>query len=122
MKLRDLLLSFAQGSRVGKRFRHRLTGHSAGKAELGIMAGITWFSAMARRLPTAPNHGGNRPGPQVTQAEEILQELGSLGIERGEIIRHNGFLSVRIYPLRSMTQKKKTRQLRLPCRAPSSAF
>jgi hypothetical protein len=32
--------------------------------------------------------------PQITQAEELLQELGSLGFQSCEIVRHRGLLSV----------------------------
>jgi hypothetical protein len=90
MKFGDLLLGFAQGGRVGKRFGHRLASHPAGKAELGIMTRIAGFGAMAGRLSTAPDNGSNRTGSEVAQAEEILQELGPLGFEGSEIVRHSG--------------------------------
>ena len=64
---------------------------------------------MAGRLSTAPDNGGNRPRPEVAQAEEIFQDLGAFGFEGSEIVRHREFLSVRIYPLRNMAQKKKIR-------------
>jgi len=49
---------------------------------------------VAGRLAAAPGHGGNGTRSKITQAEELLQELGSLGLQSCKIIRHRGLLSV----------------------------
>jgi hypothetical protein len=102
MKFGDLLLRFAKCGWIGKGLCHGLACHSSSQAELGIMARIIWFGAMAGKFTTAPDHGSNRTGPKITQAEELLQELGSIGLQGSESIRHSGFLSERIDTLRIM--------------------
>jgi hypothetical protein len=119
MKLGDLLLGLAQCRRVGEGLRDRLAGHSVGQAKLGIVSRVVGLGAMAGRLTTALAHGGNGAGAKVPQAEEFLQDLGAFGFQGSERFRHKGkFLSVRIYTLRIMPQKKKIRQMPLLRRAP----
>jgi hypothetical protein len=52
------------------------------------MARIMRFGAMARWLATAPGNGGDGTRPQVAQAQEMLQQLGTLGLQGSEIVRH----------------------------------
>ena len=80
VKLGDLLLRFAQGGGIGKAFRYRFAGHAAGEAELGIVPRVVVLGAVAGGLAAAPGHGGNGTRTEITQAEELLQELGSLGL------------------------------------------
>jgi hypothetical protein len=47
-----------------------------------------WQEGLPRRRVTAVME----PGSQITQAEELFHELGSLGFQSGEIIRHKGLL------------------------------
>ena len=107
MKLSDFLLRFAQGNGIGERFGNRLTRRPTGQPELRIVAGVARFGAMAGGLTAAPHNGGDRTGSQIAQPEELMQELGASGFENSEIVRHI-FLSVRLYTLRIMPQKKKT--------------
>jgi len=65
MKLGDFLLRFSKGSRVGERFGHGLSCLPAGESELGIMARVVRFGAMARWFPAASHNGGDRTGSQV---------------------------------------------------------
>src|SRR2546425_1880068 len=59
------------------------------------MTGIVWFCAMARRFAAASDCGSNRTGPKITQAEELLQELGSIGLQGSERVWQGvSFLSV----------------------------
>ena len=102
-------MRLAKGGRVGKRFGDGLAGCSPGEAELGIMARVVGLGAMAGRLSTTPHLGRDRPGPEVAQAQELIQELGAFVYQGCEVSRHES-LSVRIYPLRTMPQKKKNRQ------------
>jgi hypothetical protein len=88
MKLGDLLLRFAKSVRVGKGFGDGLTRHSAGEAELGIMAGVMGFGAVAGRFTAAANDSGNGAGAQIASAEEILKEFGPFGLQSVEGIRH----------------------------------
>jgi hypothetical protein len=97
MKLGDLLLGLAEGGWVGKGFRHRLSGHSASQAELGIMSGIVRLGAMAGRFAAASRPGGNATRPKITQAEELLQEIGSFGFQGGEVINHRGSFCAYLY-------------------------
>ena len=71
VKRRDFLLRLAPRRGIRKGFGHSLAGHSPREAELGIVAGIVRFGAMARRLATAPDSGGNRPGAQIAQARKL---------------------------------------------------
>jgi hypothetical protein len=104
MEFGDFLLGFAPGGRVWERFGHRLAGHSAGKTELGIMTRIAGFGAMAGRLSTAPDNGGNRPRPEVAQAEEIFQDLGAAS----RAVRSSGIVSsFRCVSIRSEIWHKK---------------
>src|SRR6266498_2026707 len=69
------------------------------------MTGIVWFCAMARRFAAASDCGSNRTGPKITQAEEFLQELGSIGLQGRERVWQGGsFLSE---PIRSELWHKK---------------
>jgi hypothetical protein len=88
MKLGDLLLGLAKRGWVGKGLRLRLAGYSSSQAELRIMARIVRLGAMAGRFATAAHDGGNRTGAKIAQAEELLQELGTIGLQGGESIRH----------------------------------
>jgi hypothetical protein len=73
VKLGDLPLGLAQGGGIGKGLRHRLAGHAASETELRVMSRIVAFGALAGPLAAA--------GSQITQAEELLQELGSFGLQ-----------------------------------------
>ena len=90
VKLGDFLLRLAQRGGIGKGFCHRPAGHAACEAKLRIMSRVVVFGAVAGRLAAASGHGGNGARSQITQAEELLQELGSLGLQGGEIVRHKG--------------------------------
>src|SRR5712664_3981157 len=90
VKLGHLLLRLAQRRGIGKALRYRLAGHTASEAKLRIMSRVVVFGAVAGRFAAAPGHGGNGTRSQITQAEELLQELGSLGLQSCEIVRHTG--------------------------------
>src|SRR5439155_1140541 len=94
MKLGDLLLRLAQRRGIGKALRYRLAGDAASEAKLRIMSRVVVFGAVAGRFAAAPGHGGNGTRSKITQVEELLQELGSLGFQSCEIVRHRGLLSV----------------------------
>jgi hypothetical protein len=58
------------------------------------MSGVVAFGAVAGRLAAAAHDRGKGAGAQITQAEELLQELGSFGLQSMDIFRHKGFLSL----------------------------
>jgi hypothetical protein len=58
------------------------------------MSRVVVFGAVAGRLAAAAGHGGNGTGSQITQAEKLLEELGSLSFQSCQIVRHGGLLSV----------------------------
>jgi hypothetical protein len=72
VKLSDFLLSLTERRRVGESFRHRAAGRSTRESELGIVARIARFGAMAGRLSAASDHGGNRARAQITQFEKFV--------------------------------------------------
>ncbi len=118
VKLGDFLLRLAQRGGIGKGFCHRPAGHAACEAKLRIMSRVVVFGAVAGRLAAASGHGGNGARSQITQAEELLQELGSLGLQSGEIVRHEGLLfcsasSLYVY-IRSESWHKKRKPARCP--------
>src|SRR5256884_7041233 len=88
VKLGDLLLGFAQGGGIGKGLRHGLAGHAASETELRVMSGVVAFGAVAGRLAAAAHDRGKGAGSQITQTEELLQELGSFGLQSIDIVRH----------------------------------
>ena len=94
VKLGDLLLGFTHGSGIGKGLRHGLAGHAASEAELRVMSRVVASGAVAGRLAAAAHDRGKGTGSQITQAEELLQELGSFGLQSIDIFRHKGFPSV----------------------------
>src|SRR5580693_5293948 len=74
------------------------------------MAGIVGFRTMARRLATAPDYRRNGTGPKITQAQELLQQLGSIGLQGVKSIRHVGLLlSVSIRSELCHKKRKPTR-------------
>ena len=87
MKLVDLLLRLAERGGIGKGLRHRLAGDAAGEAKLWIVSRVVVFSTVAGRLAAASGHRSDGAGSQITQAEELFQEFGSLGFQSGEVIR-----------------------------------
>src|SRR5438034_4942426 len=118
VKLGHLLLRLAQRCGIGKALRYRLARDSASEAKLRIMSRVVVFGAVAGRLAAASGHGGNGARSQITQAEELLQELGSLGLQSGEIVRHEGLLfcsasSLYVY-IRSASWHKKRKPARCP--------
>src|SRR5579884_425994 len=123
VKLVDFLLGLTQGGRIGKGFGHRLASHSPSEAELGIVAGIVRFGAMAGRLATAPDGGGDGAGAQIAQTKKLFQDAGALGLEHREIVWHmasnvRAFYAARTYTFRIMAQKKEKRHSQLSGRAP----
>src|SRR5258708_18078395 len=58
------------------------------------MSRVVAFGAVAGRLAAASGHGGNGTRSQITQTEELLQKLGSFGLQSSDIVRHKGFLSL----------------------------
>src|SRR5438477_448241 len=58
------------------------------------MSRVVVLGAVAGRLAAAAHDRGKGAGSQITQAEELLQELGSFGLQSIDIVRHKGFLSV----------------------------
>src|SRR5437899_12359259 len=82
------------------------------------MSRVVVFSAVAGRLAAASGHGGDGTGSQITQGEELFQELGSLGLQRGEVIRHKGLLlcsgSILYVYIRSESWHKKRKPARCP--------
>src|SRR6266699_148180 len=94
VKLGHLLLRLAQRRGIGKALRYRLAGDAASEAKLRIMSRVVVFGAVAGSFAAAPGHGGNGTRSQITQAEEFLQELGSMGLQSCKIIRHRGLLFV----------------------------
>jgi hypothetical protein len=107
MELGDLLLCLAQRGWIGESLRHGHAGYSSSQSELRIMTGIVEFGAMAGRLAAAPDYGSNGAGPKITQAQELLQELSTVGLQGRDSVRHFTFLSERYYTLRFGAQKKK---------------
>src|SRR6266436_593383 len=111
---RHLLMGLAQRRGIGKALRDRLAGHATSEAKLRIMSRVVVFGAVARRLAAAPGHRGNGTRSKIMQAEELFQELRSLGLQSCKIVWHRGLLSlyriqpVRIYTLRILPQKKET--------------
>jgi hypothetical protein len=88
MEFGDLLLRLAKRGRIGKGLCHRLSSHSASETELGIMAGIVRFGAMAGRFTATPDNGCYRTGPKISQAQELVQELGSVSLKDRKSINH----------------------------------
>ena len=72
------------------------------------MAGIVRLGAMAGRFTAAAHYSRDRTGPQITKAEELFKDFGSLLFKSFECIRHGNHLSARYYTLRNVLQKKKT--------------
>ena len=87
MKLGDLLLRLAESRRVGKGFGHGLASHSAGQSKLGIVPWIVGLGAVTGWFAAAPDDGGDKARSQITQSEELLEELGSIGLQRSDGIR-----------------------------------
>src|SRR5205807_10237129 len=118
VELGDFLLRLAQRGGIGKGFGHGFTRHAASQAKLRIMSRVVVFSAVAGRLAAASGHGGDGTGSQITQGEELFQELGSLGLQRGEVIRHKGLLlcsgSILYVYIRSESWHKKRKPARCP--------
>ena len=71
-----------------------VSGHAASETELRVMSRVVVLGALAGRLAAAAHDRGKGAGSQITQAEELLQQLGSFGLQSSDIIRHKGFLSV----------------------------
>jgi hypothetical protein len=78
LELGNLLLRFAQSGRVADTLRGGFASDAAGQFELSIVTGVVGPGVMAGGLTTAPDHGGNRAGPKISQVQELLDELGSV--------------------------------------------
>src|SRR5207253_7354956 len=115
VKLGHLLLRLAQRCGIGKALRYRLARDSASEAKLRIMSRVVVFGAVAGRLAAASDHCGNGARSKITPAEKLLQELGSLGPQCCDIVRHKDsflccILSVRIQTFRSTPQKTRSEE------------
>src|SRR5437762_13709979 len=58
------------------------------------MSPVIVVGAVGGLLAGAAHGHGEGDGWQLTQDEELLQELGSFGLQSIDIVRHKGFLSV----------------------------
>src|ERR1700686_4649262 len=75
------------------------------------MAGVVWFSTVARRLAAATDYRRDGTGPKIPQAQELLQQLGSIGLQGVKRIGHvwGSFLSVSIRSELCHKKKKSAR-------------
>jgi hypothetical protein len=121
VKLDDLLLGFAKGGGIGKGLRHGLAGHAASEAELRVMSRVVAFGAVAGGLAAAAHDRGKGARSQITQAEELLQELGSFGLQSIDIVRHKGFPSLPQIVCTYIDVAKKGIPQRGTCMSPTSS-
>lgn len=79
MELGDLLLGFAQRGGAGETLIQGLTLHFASEAELRIMSGIMRTGTMTGWFAAETSRRGNGAGAEISQVEELLQQVGTLG-------------------------------------------
>ncbi len=82
MEFGDLPLRFAEGRRARKGLCNRLAMHLAQDTNLRCVPGIVGLGTMTVGLTTAMHDGRNGTGAQITQTQELLQDLDSLGFQR----------------------------------------
>jgi len=118
MKFGDLLLGFAKRGWIGKSLGLGLPSYSSSQAELRIMARIVRLGAMARRFAAAAHDGCNRTGAKIAQTEELLQELGTIGLQGGESIRHEVPFRTYLYAQNYAIKKENPPDATLTSRTP----
>jgi hypothetical protein len=87
-KLGNFLFGFAHGSGRGQGLSNGLAGDFLREPSLGSMSGVVGLSAMAVRLTTAPDDGGNGAGLKIAQLRELLQELVAAVEQFRQRVRH----------------------------------
>src|SRR6266478_4018495 len=123
MELGNLLLGFAQGGGARQTLVDRLTLDFASEAELRIMPGVMGTGTMTGRFATETPGRGNGAGAEISQAEELLQQSGTLGFKGRDGIGHGWcLLSESYYTLRKEARSRKSQQSRFLCRAPPCKF
>jgi hypothetical protein len=96
MTLGYLLLRLAQRRRGSKRFRGGLACHPARQTEIGTMAGVAAFGAVAVGFTALAGSGGDGAAPEITDACQLAEQTAFLGFQLRQRVIHGraSFLSV----------------------------
>lgn len=81
MKLSYLLLRLAPRGGGFKGFRGGLASHPPSKAEIGTMAGIAAFGAVAVGFTAVAGSDGDGPAPEVTDGRKLAEQIAFLGFQ-----------------------------------------
>ncbi|MGB6941928.1 MAG: hypothetical protein WBE37_06015, partial [Bryobacteraceae bacterium] len=81
MKFSHLLLRLAQRCRGIKGFRSGLSCYPPRQAEIGTMAEIAAFGAVAVRFTALAGSGGDGPAPEITDGRKLAKQFTFLGFQ-----------------------------------------
>ena len=79
MKFGHLLLRLAQRHRGTEGFRSGLACYPPRQAEVGTMAGIASFGAVAVGFTARAGSGGDGPAPKITDSDKLTEQIAFLG-------------------------------------------
>ena len=79
MKLGHLLLRLAQRRRGIKGFRSGLASYPPRQAEIGTMAGVASFGAVAVGFTALAGSGGDGPAPKITDSGKLAEQIAFFG-------------------------------------------
>jgi len=91
LKFRNLPLGLAQSGRSGKTLVDGLPLHFATQTKLGLVPGVVRLGTVATGFPAAAYAGGNRTRSEITQAEELLQDISAFLLQIAERFWHKAF-------------------------------
>ncbi len=79
MKLGHLVLRLAQRRRGFKGFCGGLACYPPRQAEIGTMAGVAAFGAMAVGFTALAGSGGDGSAPEITDGRKLAEQIAFLG-------------------------------------------
>jgi len=84
----DFRLPLAPSGGRRKRFGNGFSIHFVGESNLRIMSWIVGLGAVAGGLSAASSDRADRTWPQIAQSSELMKNLGALGFQFRQGIRH----------------------------------
>jgi hypothetical protein len=96
MKLDYLLLRLAQRHRGIKGFRCGLACHPPRQAEIGTMAGVAAFGAVAVGFTALAGSGGDGPAPEITDGRKLAEQITLLGFQLRQRVVQGGASSLSV--------------------------
>ena len=111
MKFRHLLLRLAQRRRRRKRLGDRFAFHPARQAEVGAMATVIPFRAVAVGFAAFARSAGDRAAAKVADGSKFAEQVGSFGLQLRQRVGYSDPLLLAYLDAKIIATKKGTKTI-----------